>query len=225
MQSIKPSIQSILANKAKLLIAISIGAVAVLSIPVILPHLNHPSMIYHIVLHIVSLVVAVFLTAISAVAYRRSGQYPGIRYKELARQTDFANGVLTYNLNILEQFGYVNKFRHNNITRYYPLSIPSSDLKIISHLRVYSEKDIILFLLGHDFCTFNEIVEHLRKAPSTVSWHLKRLCEDGILVVRHGKYNLYQINGKELVNQILHKYKESFTDRIVHNFSNIVDEL
>lgn len=72
MQSIKPSIQSILVNKAKLLIAISIGAVAVLSIPVILPHLNHPSMIYHIVLHIVSLVVAVFLTAISAVAYRRS---------------------------------------------------------------------------------------------------------------------------------------------------------
>lgn len=72
MQSIKPSIQSILVNKAKLLIAISIGAVAILSIPVILPHLNHPSMIYHIVLHIVSLVVAVFLTAISAVAYRRS---------------------------------------------------------------------------------------------------------------------------------------------------------
>jgi hypothetical protein len=72
MQSIKPSIQSILANKAKLLIAISIGAVAVLSIPVILPHLNHASMIYHIVLHIVSLVVAVFLTTISAVAYSRS---------------------------------------------------------------------------------------------------------------------------------------------------------
>jgi predicted transcriptional regulator len=152
-------------------------------------------------------------------------QCPGIRYKELARQTDFANGVLTYNLNILEQFGYVNRFRHNNITRYYPLSIPSSDLKIISHLRVYSEKDIILFLLSHDFCTFNEIVEHLGKAPSTVSWHLKRLCEDGILVIHHGKYNLYQINGKELVKQILYKYKESFTDRIVNNFSNIVDEL
>jgi FtsH-binding integral membrane protein len=73
MQSIKPSIQNIVASKAKLLIAISVIAVAVLSIPVILPHLNHPSMIYHIVLHIVSLVVAVFLTIISAVAYRRSG--------------------------------------------------------------------------------------------------------------------------------------------------------
>ena len=152
-------------------------------------------------------------------------QYPGIRYKELARKTGFANGVLTYHLNILEQFGYVNKFRHNNIARYYLLSIPSSDLKIISHLRVYSEKDIILFLIGHDFCTFNEIVEHLRKAPSTVSWHLKRLCEDGILVVHHGEYNLYQINDKKLVDQILHKYKESFTDKIVNNLVDIADEL
>jgi predicted transcriptional regulator len=152
-------------------------------------------------------------------------QYPGIRYKELARWTGFANGVLTYHLNSLEQFRYVNKFRHNNITRYYPRSIPSGDLKIISHLRVYSEKDIILFLLGHDFCTFSEIVEHLRKAPSTVSWHLKKLCEDGTLVVHHGGYNLYRINDKRSVNQMLHKYKESITDKFVNNFVDIASEL
>ena len=152
-------------------------------------------------------------------------KYVGIRYKELARQTGLANGVLTYHLNILEQFGYVNKFRHNNITRYYPLNIPNRDLKIIPHLRVHSEKDIILFLLGHDFCTFNEIVEYLRKAPSTVSWHLKRLCEDGILVVHHGEYNLYRINDKKLVNQMLHKYNEGFTDKVVNNFVDIASEL
>jgi hypothetical protein len=73
MQSIKPSIQDMIVNKAKLLIAISVIAVAVLSIPVILPHLEHPSMIYHIILHIGSLVVSVFLATVSAVAYRRSG--------------------------------------------------------------------------------------------------------------------------------------------------------
>ena len=152
-------------------------------------------------------------------------KYPGVRYKELARNTGLANGVLTYHLNILEQFGYLNKFRHNNVTRYYPLNIPNRDLKIISHLRVYSEKNIILFLLGHDFCTFNEIVEYSRKAPSTVSWHLKRLCEGGILVVHHGEYNLYRINDKKLVNHMLHKYKESFTDKVVSNFVDIASEL
>jgi hypothetical protein len=73
MQSIRPSIQSITTSKTKLLAAISLIATSFLSIPVILPHINHPTMIYHIVLHIVSIIVAVFLTTISAEAYRRSG--------------------------------------------------------------------------------------------------------------------------------------------------------
>jgi len=60
MQFTKPSIQRIVSSKTKLLIAISLTTVAGLSMPVILPHINHPSMIYHIVLHIVSLIVAVF---------------------------------------------------------------------------------------------------------------------------------------------------------------------
>ncbi|HZA64917.1 MAG TPA: hypothetical protein VE573_18710 [Nitrososphaeraceae archaeon] len=72
MQSVRPSIQSITASKTKLLIAISIIAIAFLLIPVIVPHIHHPSMIYHIILHIVGVIVAVFLTIISAEAYRRS---------------------------------------------------------------------------------------------------------------------------------------------------------
>ena len=152
-------------------------------------------------------------------------QNPGIRYRELARQTGFANGVLTYHLNILEQIGSINKFRHGNITRYYLFNIPCQDLKVISHLRVHSEKDIILFIFDHDFCTFNEIVEYSRKAPSTISWHLKRLCQDGIVAVHSGEYNLYRIIDKRLVNLLFIKYKESFTDKVVNNFVDISDEL
>jgi FtsH-binding integral membrane protein len=72
MQSIRPSIQSIVASKTKLFIAISLIATTFLLIPVILPHTQHPFMIYHIVLHIVGVIVAVFLTIIAAEAYRRS---------------------------------------------------------------------------------------------------------------------------------------------------------
>lgn len=152
-------------------------------------------------------------------------QSPGIRYRELTRRTGFANGVLTYHLNILEQIRCINKFRQSNVTRYYPINIPIQDLKVISHLRVNSEKKIILFMLDHDFSTFNEIVEHLRKAPSTISWHLKRLCQDGIVAVHSGEYNLYRIIDRKLVNQMVHKYRECFTDKVVNNFIDIVDEL
>ena len=62
----------IVASKPKLLIVISAIVVAVLCLPVILPHLNHPTMIYHIVIHVISFIVSVFLGAISAAAYRRT---------------------------------------------------------------------------------------------------------------------------------------------------------
>lgn len=62
----------IVASKPKLLIVISAIVVAVLCLPVILPHLNHPTMIYHIVIHVISFIVSVFLGAISVAAYRRT---------------------------------------------------------------------------------------------------------------------------------------------------------
>ncbi|HEY8140256.1 MAG TPA: hypothetical protein VIE86_04150 [Nitrososphaera sp.] len=51
-----------------LITAIVIGVVA----PIVVPHLVHPSMIYHIILHIASLTIAVFLSIVSLLAYARS---------------------------------------------------------------------------------------------------------------------------------------------------------
>jgi predicted transcriptional regulator len=152
-------------------------------------------------------------------------QSPGVRYSELARRTGLANGSLTYHLNILERINYINKYKHDKTTRFYPTDISIQDIKVLSHLRVHSEKAIILFILDHDLCTFNEIVEYSRKAPSTISWHLRRLCKDGIVKVQHREYNLYQINAKGLVNQVLNLYEESFTDKVVNNLVDIADEL
>jgi hypothetical protein len=51
-----------------LITALVIGVVA----PLVMPHVTHPSMIYHIVLHIASLTIAIFLSIVSVLAYRRS---------------------------------------------------------------------------------------------------------------------------------------------------------
>jgi predicted membrane chloride channel (bestrophin family) len=51
-----------------LVTALVVGVVA----PLVIPHLAHPSMIYHITLHIASLTIAVFLSIVSVLAYRRS---------------------------------------------------------------------------------------------------------------------------------------------------------
>ncbi|MGH9921198.1 MAG: hypothetical protein ACRD38_00440 [Nitrososphaerales archaeon] len=65
--------EGLITNKAKLFGVISLSVVGILSVPAILPHITHPSMIYHILLHIGSLIITVFLSVISIIAYNRTG--------------------------------------------------------------------------------------------------------------------------------------------------------
>ncbi|MDQ3967852.1 MAG: hypothetical protein M3275_05580 [Thermoproteota archaeon] len=51
-----------------LITALVVGVVA----PLVIPHVAHPSMIYHIVLHMAGLTIAIFLSIVSFLAYSRN---------------------------------------------------------------------------------------------------------------------------------------------------------
>lgn len=52
-----------------LVAAVVVGIIA----PLTLPHVTHPSMIYHIVLHMAAVAIAAFLSIVSLTAYGRAG--------------------------------------------------------------------------------------------------------------------------------------------------------
>lgn len=51
-----------------LITALVVGIVA----PLVIPHITHPSMIYHILLHMAGLTIAIFLSIVSVLAYSRN---------------------------------------------------------------------------------------------------------------------------------------------------------
>jgi hypothetical protein len=51
-----------------LITALVVGVVA----PLVIPHIAHPSMIYHILLHMAGLTIAIFLSIVSVLAYSRN---------------------------------------------------------------------------------------------------------------------------------------------------------
>jgi hypothetical protein len=51
-----------------LVTALVVGVVA----PLVIPHVTHPSMIYHILLHMAGLTIAIFLSIVSVLAYSRN---------------------------------------------------------------------------------------------------------------------------------------------------------
>jgi len=150
---------------------------------------------------------------------------PGIRYRELLRVTGLVNGVLTYHLAALEKTDVVKVERQSRMTRYYPVSVSDSESAVLKFIRHDPMRQIVLFILDHELCTFNEIVSHTRKAPSTVSSHLKRLKEAGIISVRYGEYQLYRLAEKDLITEVISKYRPSFSDRVVDNYAELIEEL
>lgn len=65
-------------NKPKLLILVVVGVISSLSIPVLLPHFDHGTHIYHLFMHTGGIILSVFLTVLGINAYYK------MRTKKLA---------------------------------------------------------------------------------------------------------------------------------------------
>lgn len=143
-------------------------------------------------------------------------QSPGIRYRELLRLTGLTNGGLEYHLKILEKLHQVRVDRHDGRrTRYYSLNISVEESNILGCIRNRVTRQIVSYILQHDSCTFGEIVGYIQKAPSTVSWHLKRISEAEIISVSYGQdCQLYSITNGYIINEVLRKYADSFQDKV-----------
>jgi predicted transcriptional regulator len=152
---------------------------------------------------------------------------PGVRYRELLRISRLGNGVLTYHLSILERMGKIRVDRkRSKITRYYLTGVPDGDTDLIGSMRNKVTREIILFILEHNLCTFSEIVGNSGKAPSTISWHLNRLRDVGIISVSLGeRSHHYTVVDSREVKKVLFTYKEAFLDKIVDNYVGIMDQL
>ena len=68
-------IKNFLSNKTNLFLVLSLSFSSIIAYPFLIPHLTHPTMSYHILIHILihmfSLDIAIFLTTISLISYRK----------------------------------------------------------------------------------------------------------------------------------------------------------
>jgi len=74
-QIVRSSLYSIASSKPKLLAVVTVVVLSLMVVPVILPHISDRSTIYHLLLHIISLIIAIFLGIVSILAYLRNGSW------------------------------------------------------------------------------------------------------------------------------------------------------
>jgi hypothetical protein len=74
MQTVRASLCNITSSRPKMLAVVTAAVLAVMAVPVIIPHITDTSMIYHLLLHVISLIIAIFLGLVSILAYLRNGR-------------------------------------------------------------------------------------------------------------------------------------------------------
>ena len=68
-------LNALIYSKPRLLAIIAAVVIAALAVPVIIPHLTDTSIIYHLLLHISSIIIAVFLSVVSILSYIRNRRF------------------------------------------------------------------------------------------------------------------------------------------------------
>jgi predicted transcriptional regulator len=160
-------------------------------------------------------------------------QYPGIRYRELLRMTNSSNGVLSYHLTELEKLNLIRAVRRKSMTRYYLINVPSEIAKVIAFTKSSTSRQILSFLVNNGPVTFYEICKTTQRCQSTIFWHLKRMLGENVIIKTQPRRDsniinrptCYDVDDRELVSEVLKAQKETFSDRVVNNYSQIFDEL
>jgi len=151
---------------------------------------------------------------------------PGIKFREIMRETGLKNGVLSYHARKLEENGSVKIERKLGETRFYPLFVTTEESLVISSLRRDTQKYILLSLLDGKSVSFSEIVQKVKKAPSTVSTFLAKLVEDGLVEVKIIELKkVYFLKNPDMVHEIIKRYSPVLLERSAYNFADTFSNL
>jgi predicted transcriptional regulator len=151
---------------------------------------------------------------------------PGIKFREIMRETGLKNGVLSYHARKLEENGSVKIDRKSGETRFYPLFVTEEESTLITSLRRDTQRHILLSLLEGKSLTFNELVSKVKKAPSTVSTFLARLVDDNIIVIKMVELKkVYSLKNADMVCEIIQKYNPILLERTAYNFADTFSNL
>ena len=145
---------------------------------------------------------------------------PGIHMRGLERKTGIPMGTLRYHLRYLEKHEMIVEKRSGRMVTYYPSvsgsSVDAQDKKYLAVLRQEIPRLIVLHLMMHPHTSHSDLKPHFMISPSTLSYHLKKLLDSGIII--KDSEGLYYVADEERVARILIRYRQSFLDAMVDSF-------
>ncbi|HVM46120.1 MAG TPA: helix-turn-helix domain-containing protein [Candidatus Thermoplasmatota archaeon] len=148
---------------------------------------------------------------------------PGAHMREIGRELDIPMGTLEYHLHYLVKANLLNTRQDPRYTRYFATGeLSRRDKDILAVLRQKVPRQVAAHLLLAPGSTHGALLEKFALAPSTLSFHLKKLVAAGIVEQRKsGRENLYTVVEPDLVARVLVQHRESFFDDVIDRFAEV----
>ena len=153
-------------------------------------------------------------------------QNPGIQFREIMRSSGLKNGVVSHYLRKLEKSGVINVNRGPRQSRFYPLHITEEEAVVIKALRKQTPRDLLLALIMQDGLEFSQLVNEVKKSPSTVSLYLSQLVKEGLVVTKCiSLKKKYHIKATEVVDKFIEDYRPTTVEKATSGYEDIFNSL
>jgi len=152
-------------------------------------------------------------------------KHPGVYLREISRELKVPKSTIDYHLRYLKKRDFIIAKSEDKYTRYYVLqNVSREHKKALSIIRKKTPRHIILFLSFYHISTRKELCYDLEKSASTISFHLNKLIEMGI-VEKFQENNMvkYRLKDERATDKILFHFKKSYLDDIATFFFNYVE--
>ena len=151
---------------------------------------------------------------------------PGIRFRELMKQSGISNGVMSYYLRKLEQSESVWVERTPRVARFYTSDLSADEAKLVKRLRQATPKKILIALVENEQLTFQELVAKISKSPSTTSFYLSQLVEENIINTSKSDFVKVYFNAeRKRVANLIEEYHPDIIEQASDNLSDIISSL
>lgn len=149
--------------------------------------------------------------------YQQVADSPGIHFRALLNELDYAKGTIQYHLRWLADTDLIEVSDDGQYTRYYPAAdFDDADQTVMNALRREYSRRILAHLIADGPLSTTDLSERLEKSQSTISWHLSNLTETNLVrKERDGRSVVYEVIDADRVRYLYTVYQQSFTDRVV----------
>lgn len=131
---------------------------------------------------------------------------PGVNFSVISKDTGVNRGTLSYHLNILDMHDKIKVYKNRYFENH--MKFNDDEQKILNQLKKDMPKKIIKILIEHPGASRKEISCEIGITDQAVSWYMKHLRTDGIIVSETlGQFNKYYVSAKavQIMQNVLPK--------------------